>query len=187
MRGGDHPYSKHGMHHGPTKTDPAACTPVRRPHLMADGPAAGPESASSREEEQQEHDHHVRLEPQGGLAAVMRRACRAPPAECESRCSATQPSEGDARSSQRGSVKAAVVSGVAMAAIAVAWQCIRSRDVAAAKPGEAEAWMGEAAERLTIQIGHQEAGGGRRPACGWPRAASSTVRPRLEQRAERSP
>ena len=52
---------------------------------------------------------------------------------------------------QHGSVKAAVVSGVAMAATAVTWQCIRSRDGAAAKRGEAEAWMGEAAERLTIK------------------------------------
>ena len=49
-----------------------------------------------------------------------------------------------------------------MAATAVAWQCIRSRDDAAAKRGEAEAWMGEVAERLTIQTGHQEAGSGRR-------------------------
>ena len=84
---------------------------------------------------------------------------------------------------QHGSVKAAVVSGVAMAATAVTWQCIRSRDGAAAKRGEAEAWMGEAAERLTIQRGHQEAGGGRRPARGWlvpPHPLRQPERPRLE-------
>ena len=72
----------------------------------------------------------------------------------------------------RESVKAAVVSGVAMAATAqataVAWQCIGSQDGAAAKRAEAEAWMGEAAERLTIELGHQKAGGGSRPARGWP-------------------
>ena len=49
-----------------------------------------------------------------------------------------------------------------MAATAVAWQCIRSRDDAAAKRGEAEARIGEAAERLTIEIAHHEAGSGRR-------------------------
>ena len=55
-----------------------------------------------------------------------------------------------------------------MAVTAVAWQRIRSRDGAAAKRSEAEAWMGEVVERLTIELGHQEAGGGRRPARGWP-------------------
>ena len=74
MRGGDHPYSNHGMRHGPIKTDPAACTPVPRPHLMPDGPATGPRSASSREEEEQEHDDRERLGQEVGLAALMRRA-----------------------------------------------------------------------------------------------------------------
>ena len=41
---------------------------------MADGAAAGPRSASYREEEEQEHDDRERLEPQVGLAALMRRA-----------------------------------------------------------------------------------------------------------------
>ena len=40
MRGSGHPYSMHVMRHGPTKTDPTACKPVSRRHLMADGAAA---------------------------------------------------------------------------------------------------------------------------------------------------